>query len=126
MGLNLLGIIKFQFPESPNPGSSLNKMPKPLIPIAAGFTFGLASTPCTTPVLAVLLTWIAQNGNPINGIILLTFFGIGQVIPLLLAGTISGAIPKLLAVRPISQWIPIFSGVIFVTIGTLSLLGNWF
>ena len=126
MGLNLIGILNFQLPQGPDPNFLADKMPTPLAPIAAGFAFGLASTPCTTPVLAVLIAWIAQNGTPITGIILLACFGSGQVMPLLLAGTAAGTIPKILDIRPISQWIPILSGVIFLTIGSLSLLGQWF
>jgi cytochrome c-type biogenesis protein len=46
--------------------------------------------PCTTPVVAVLLGWIAQSGRPLVGVALLTSFGIGQVLPLLVAGTFAG------------------------------------
>ncbi len=126
MGLNLIGILKLPLPQGPNPNLLTNKVPSSLVPIAAGFTFGLASSPCTTPVLAVLLSWITQSGSPIAGVFLLASFGLGQIIPLLLAGTVAGTIPKILAIRPISQWIPIFSGVVFITIGSLSLLGHWF
>ena len=126
MGLNLLGILQLQFPEGPDLNLWENKIPKPLAPIAAGFTFGLASSPCTTPVLAVLLTWIAQSGTPLSGIILLAAFGSGQITPLLLAGTAAGTIPNILAIRSFSRWIPILSGVIFVATGSLTLLANWF
>ncbi len=125
MGLNLLGIIKIQFPAGPNLDSWKEKIPKPLAPVTAGFAFGLASSPCTTPVLAVLLAWIAQNGNILSGIILLAAFGSGQVTPLLLAGTAASTIPNILALRPFSRWIPILSGCVFITTGSLTLLANW-
>ena len=125
MGFNLLGVLKIQLPQGPNPDFLANKIPTPLVPLGAGLTFGLASTPCTTPVLAVLLTWIAQNGNPITGVSLLACFGMGQVMPLLLAGTAAGTIPKFLAIRSVTQWIPVFSGVIFISTGSLSLLSRW-
>ncbi len=125
MGLNLLGILQIRFPNGPDIDAWKEKIPAPLMPITAGITFGLASSPCTTPVLAILLAWIAKNGNPTSGVILLACFGFGQVIPLLLAGTTAAAIPKLLSMRGISQWIPSLSGVIFLTTGLLSLFSKW-
>jgi cytochrome c-type biogenesis protein len=43
-----------------------SKVPAPLAPVAAGLAFGLAASPCTTPVLAVLLGWIASTGRPLS------------------------------------------------------------
>ncbi len=125
MGLNLLGILKISLPNEPNIDSWKGNLPGPLAPLAAGMTFGLAASPCTTPVLAVLLAWIAENGNPASGIVLLTCFGSGQIIPLLLAGTTAAAIPRILSIRVISQWIPALSGAFFLSTGLLSLLARW-
>ena len=125
MGLNLLGIIQIQLPNNPNLNLFTDKLPEPIAPIAAGAAFGMAASPCTTPVLAVLLAWIAQNGTPLTGIILLAFFGAGQVVPLLLAGIAAGSIPNLIALKPISRWIPILSGMIFLCTGSLSLISRW-
>jgi cytochrome c-type biogenesis protein len=86
--------------------------------------FGLAATPCTTPVLAVLLAWMAQNGRPLQGMVLLTCFGAGQVLPLLLAGTAAATLPDLLRLRLLGQWIPPISGVVLVTTGSLTLLAQ--
>ena len=43
MGLNLLGILKIRLPNSPEIDVWKEKIPAPLLPIAAGLTFGLAS-----------------------------------------------------------------------------------
>ena len=56
---------------------------------------------------------------------LLGSFGFGQVLPLLLAGTFAAAIPKLLALRGISRWVPPISGVVLLTTGLLTLLARW-
>ena len=90
-----------------------------------GLAFGLASSPCTTPVLAVLLAWVAKQGNPLNGTIFLGSFAIGQVVPLVVAGTFAASIPKLLSFRRIGKWIPPISGVVLLTVGLLSLLSIW-
>ncbi len=125
MGLNLLGIIQIPLPLGPNPNFLKEQLPATLAPIAAGLAFGLVSSPCTTPVLAVLLAWIAKSGNPIRGVFFLSCYGFGQVIPLLLAGTAAASIPKLLALRPLSKWIPPISGSILLGSGVLSLLALW-
>ena len=125
MGLNLLGIFKFSLPSGPDPEIWKHRVPSGLAPVSAGLAFGLASSPCTTPVLAVLLAWVAKQGNPLNGTIFLGSFAIGQVVPLVVAGTFAASIPKLLSFRRIGKWIPPISGVVLLTVGLLSLLSIW-
>ena len=124
MGLNLLGLLRVPLPAGPDPERWRQRVPAPLAPLAAGLAFGLAATPCTTPVLAVLLAWMAQNGRPLVGMLLLTAFGAGQVLPLLLAGTAAAALPSLLRLRRIGQWVPPVSGVVLLTSGALTLLAQ--
>jgi cytochrome c-type biogenesis protein len=124
MGLNLLGLERLPLPAGPEPELWRQRVPAPLAPLAAGAAFGLAASPCTTPVLAVLLAWIAQQGQPLVGMMLLTCFGAGQVIPLMLAGTAAAAMPKLLALRERSRWIPPISGVVLLASGGLTLLAQ--
>lgn len=124
MGLNLLGLVRLPLPAGPDPERWRRRVPAPLGPLVAGLAFGLAATPCTTPVLAVLLAWMAQHGRPLQGMLLLTCFGAGQVVPLLLAGTAAASLPGLLRWRRVGQWIPPISGVVLVCSGTLSLLAH--
>ncbi len=124
MGLNLLGLLPIPLPAGPDPERWRRLVPAPLGPLAAGLAFGLASTPCTTPVLAVLLAWIAQNGRPLTGMLLLISFGAGQVMPLLLAGTAAASLPALLGLRRVGQWIPPLSGVVLLTTGCLTLIAQ--
>ena len=58
-------------------------------------------------------------------ILLLSSFGIGQVLPLLLAGTFAASVPKLLAMRSVGQWVPPISGVVLLTSGVVTLLARW-
>ena len=124
MGLNLLGLLRLPLPAGPDPERWRRRVPAPLAPLAAGLAFGLAATPCTTPVLAVLLGWMAQTGRPLAGMVLLTSFGAGQVLPLLLAGTAAASLPALLSLRRLGQWVPPISGGILVTTGVLTLLAS--
>jgi cytochrome c-type biogenesis protein len=75
-------------------------------------------------VLAVLLTWMAGNGDPLTGMVLLTCFGAGQVLPLLIAGTAAASLPGLLRLRQLGQWVPPISGVVLLTSGSLTLLSR--
>ncbi|WP_216901409.1 cytochrome c biogenesis CcdA family protein [Synechococcus sp. CCY 9618] len=122
MGLNLLGLLRLPLPAGPDPERWRRRVPAPLAPLAAGLAFGLAATPCTTPVLAVLLAWMAQSGQPLVGMVLLTSFGAGQVLPLLLAGTMAASLPSLLALRRLGQWVPPISGVVLLASGGITLL----
>ncbi|WP_341886118.1 cytochrome c biogenesis protein CcdA [Synechococcus sp. UW140] len=124
MGLNLLGIVPLRLPAGPDPERWRKRVPPLLAPVAAGLAFGLAASPCTTPVLAVLLAWIAETGRPLLGMTLLACFGSGQVLPLLLAGTLAASLPKLLALRSVSRWVPPISGAVLVALGGLSLLAR--
>ena len=102
-----------------------SKVPSLLTPFVIGGAFGLASSPCITPVLATLLIWVSQAKNPIISIIFLFFFGLGQVPPLILAGATTENLKKFLELRKYSQLIPTLSGVFLVSIGILNLVSNW-
>ncbi len=125
MGLNLLGILKFQLPNGPDLGLMEDKLPSVITPFVLGGAFGLASSPCITPVLATLLAWVSQAKNPIISIIFLFFFGLGQVTPLILAGATTQNLKKFLELRKYSQIIPSLSGVFLVSLGILNLISNW-
>ena len=124
MGLNLLGLLPLRLPAGPDPDRWRQRVPTALGPLAAGLAFGLAASPCTTPVLAVLLAWIGRSGSAALGMLLLACFGAGQVLPLLLAGSLAAALPVLLALRPLSRWIPSLSGALLVALGGLSLVAQ--
>jgi len=126
MGLNLLGILKFQFPNGPDLKKIEDKIPSLIAPFTIGTTFGLASSPCITPVLATLLAWVTQAKNPMISIIFLFFFGIGQVTPLIIAGSTTENLKKFLEIRKFSQIIPTISGIFLVSLGLLNLYSSWF
>jgi len=125
MGLNLLGVLKFQFPNIPSFNFLEKNLPPFLAPLLTGATFGLASSPCITPVLATLLAWVSQTKNPLISIIFLFFFGLGQVTPLIIVGITTESMRKLLEFRKYSQVIPFFSGIFLLSLGILNIISNW-
>tara|TARA_Y100001978_G_scaffold176346_1_gene169172 strand:+ start:140 stop:805 length:666 start_codon:yes stop_codon:yes gene_type:complete len=125
MGLNLLGILKFQLPNTPSLNFLEEKVPPYIAPLIAGTTFGLASSPCITPVLATLLAWVSQAQNPLISIIFLFFFGLGQVTPLIIVGITTENMKKVLEFRKYSQVIPYASGIVLISIGVINIISNW-
>ncbi|XP_077224150.1 cytochrome c biogenesis protein family isoform X2 [Tasmannia lanceolata] len=64
MGLNLLEIIELQLPSFFNnfdPRGAAANFPSSVQAYLAGLTFALAASPCSTPVLATLLAYVAAS-----------------------------------------------------------------
>jgi cytochrome c-type biogenesis protein len=55
---------------------------------------------------------------------MLASFGVGQVVPLLIAGTFAATVPKLLALRSVGRWVPPISGVVLLSTGLLTLIAR--
>lgn len=87
-----------------------------------GLTFGLGASPCSTPVLASLLAWVASTGNVLLGFGLLLAYTLGYTLPVWVAGTFTATVGQWLRLRPISRWFPVLSGVILLVFGVYTLL----
>jgi len=93
-----------------------------------GATSGIIIGPCTAPVLAVLLGFVALRTNLILGMSLLFVFALGMGTLLIIAGTFAGmiaALPRtgiwMTKINHIFGWILIGAGEYFLyTAGTLS------
>ena len=82
MGLNLLEVVMVQFPSFGQnfDARELGKdIPAALKAYAAGLAFALAASPCSTPVLATLLGYVASSGDPVTGGALLFTYTSGYV-----------------------------------------------
>jgi cytochrome c-type biogenesis protein len=90
MGLQLAGVIKL------NLGGNTQKfLPRRTGLIGAlilGMLFGLVLSPCASPVLAVILTLAAVQGQVAYGSTLLFAYALGQGSLIILAGTCTGLI----------------------------------
>jgi cytochrome c-type biogenesis protein len=122
MGLNLLEALPLQLPSFGGLEWISKDLPPGIRAYLIGLTFGLVASPCSTPVLATLLAWITTTKDPVLGSVLLLFYTIGYVAPLILAGTFTASIKKLLELRRWSSWITPASGVLLVGFGVFSLL----
>jgi cytochrome c-type biogenesis protein len=91
-----------------------------------GITFGLGASPCSTPVLASLLAWVASTGNTFLGFGLLLAYALGYTLPIWVAGTFTATVGQWLRLRPISRWFPLVSGVILLVFGVYTLLDYFY
>ncbi|CAL9062477.1 cytochrome c-type biogenesis ccda-like chloroplastic protein 1 [Musa acuminata AAA Group] len=129
MGLNLLEIIELQLPSffsDFDPRSAAANFPSGVQAYLAGLTFALAASPCSTPVLATLLGYVATSRDPIIGGSLLLTYTTGYIAPLLVAASFAGALQSLLSFRRFSAWINPLSGALLLGGGLYTLLDRLF
>jgi len=74
MGLHLLGVLKLNFPV---PAGLRVKKQGYIGAFLLGLIFGVVSTPCAVPILAVLLAFVAEKGNVLYGGFLLFVYALG-------------------------------------------------
>jgi cytochrome c biogenesis protein CcdA len=94
MGLQLSGLINLKLG-----GNAQRFLPQKTGLIGAlilGMLFGLVLSPCASPVLAVILTLAAVQGQVAYGSTLLFAYALGQGTLILLAGTFTGVIESYL------------------------------
>jgi cytochrome c biogenesis protein CcdA len=121
MGLHLLGILKFNF-NLPQPA----KVGKggPVGALLLGLLFGVVSTPCAVPILAVLLAYVGSKGNVVYGGFLLLIYALGHSALILIAGTSMGAAKKLIDSKGLrrTNWaLQKIAGVIIILVGAYFL-----
>ena len=124
MGLNLLEALPLRFPSFTGSELISEALPASLRSYLLGITFGLIASPCSTPVLATLLAWVSSTQDPLLGGSLLLSYTVGYTAPLIIAGTFTAAIQKLLNLRQWSSWITPTSGVLLIGFGVYSLVNH--
>jgi cytochrome c biogenesis protein CcdA len=93
MGLHLLGALKLNIPV---PTGIRVKQQGYIGAFLLGLLFGVVSTPCAVPILAVLLAFVAEKGNVFYGGSLLFVYALGHSALVFVAGTSVGAAKGLL------------------------------
>lgn len=123
MGLHLLGVLKWNLPV---PAGLRVKKQGYIGALLLGLLFGVVSTPCAIPILAVLLAFVAEKGNVLYGAFLLFIYALGHSALVLVAGTSVGAAKSLLeskGLRRVHSVLQKAAGVLIVGMGFYFLLG---
>lgn len=91
--------------------------------VIAGILGGLFASPCSTPVLVVLLSLVAGQGNLLYGILLLFFYSLGSMALVLVIGTSMGVVGKMKQ----SPKYAAFNRIVSIVLGILMIvLGLYF
>jgi cytochrome c-type biogenesis protein len=117
MGLSLLGLFEIRFLFK-------NKMQVKagglLGAFLMGLLFGIASSPCATPVLVVILAYVAIKGQILYGTLLLFVYALGHCALIVLAGVVTGFVESFAKSRGASNfsiWSKRVSGALIILVG---------
>jgi cytochrome c-type biogenesis protein len=120
MGLQMVGLYEIRLPirrdYKPKHGGLIGSF-------LLGLFFGVVSSPCATPVLVVILTFVATKGQVLYGVALLFTYAIGHCLLMLAAGTFTGFIEAFVKAKGVvnfSAWTKRISGAV------ITAVGGWF
>jgi len=118
IGLQMFGVLSLPMPQWS--GRLRERIGLKGLPgaLALGLVSGLVASQCATPVLAAILTYVmAQQAALVYGAALLFVYALGRGVPIVLAGTFTGALKQLRSLGGWSGLIEKASGVIVVGVG---------
>ena len=117
MGLNLLGILEINFP------TLIKKIPQNkangyfVLPFFIGCVFALASSPCSTPILASLLALATVSKNIALSISLFFLFALGQCLVIVLFALFTSVLKNAQKFARFSSILMKISGIILIGAG---------
>ena len=117
MGLQLMGIISAPLPFQKTRAVKTKGL---IGAFLLGLLTGTVSSPCATPVLAVILAYVSTQGDMMYGGSLLFVYALGHCALIFVAGLSIGLTESIVGSRDIKDfafWSKRFSGVIFVIVG---------
>ncbi len=85
--------------------------------LALGLVSGLVASQCAAPVLAAILTYVMAEGAVAYGALLLFVYALGRGVPIVAAGTFTGALKQLRAFGRWSGALEKVSGAIIIAVG---------
>ena len=113
-GLSMLNVIEIPIPVF------IKQMPKSkgnsyfLYPFILGAFFALASTPCSTPILASIMGFATLTKNVIFSILLLFLFSLGQGIIIIFTGFFTSCIRNIKGINKFSETLMKLCGVLLI------------
>ena len=122
LGLSMLDVFTLPLPRLLRQGQPRSAGDGMAASFFVGAASGLVLGPCTAPVLAVLLTYVATQQSVVFGIILLFLFALGMGTLLIILGTFSGLLAGLPAAGPWMLRVKRLFGLILIGMGEYFLI----
>lgn len=122
MGLSMLDVFFIPLPRIFNSPLFTTQIKGALGAFLLGIASGLIMSPCSAPVLAVLLSYVATKQNVFFGMSLLFVFAFGMGTILLAVGTFTGFLTNIPKSGPWMVWIQKGFGYIFIALGEYYLI----
>ena len=113
-GLNMLGLIEIPIPKFIKQMPKSNKNSIFAYPFILGVFFALAATPCSTPILASIMSFATLTKDILYASLLLLFFSLGQGVIIILAGVFASFVKNMHAMDKYSEFIIKFCGVLLI------------
>jgi len=120
LGVSMLGVFDLSLPSfltNIRPGTQGKKGQGILPAFFIGLASGLIIGPCTAPVLAVMLTYVATRQNVVYGISILFTFALGLGFLLILLGTFTGLLVSMPKAGPWLEKIKKGFGWVLILVG---------
>jgi len=117
MGLQLMGFISVPLPFQKTRAVRTKGLPGAFL---LGMLTGTVSSPCATPVLAVILVYVSTRGDVLYGGSLLFVYALGHCALIFMAGLsvgLTGSIVSSRGVKDFASYSKRFSGAVLVVVG---------
>jgi thiol:disulfide interchange protein DsbD len=122
MGLSMLDVFHFSLPGIFSSPMFTSRRRGLLGALLLGIASGIIMSPCSAPVLAVLLSYVATKQNVLFGMSLLFVYSLGMGTILIVLGTFTGIITRLPKSGPWMVGIQKGFGIIFIAMGEYFLI----
>jgi cytochrome c-type biogenesis protein len=121
VGLSMSGLITISFDTFMPAQSRWSRLSGYGGALVLGMLFGLVASPCAMPILTLILALIAQKGQVAYGSLLMFTYAIGHGLPLIIIGTVAGALTSLerftkysVIIQRVGGWLLILVGAYFI------------
>jgi len=121
VGLNMAGVLPVSFATWAPAQSKWSRLSGFAGALLLGMLFGLVASPCAMPILTLILALIASKGQAAYGATLMFVYAVGHGLPLVIIGTVTGALTSLerfttysVVIQRVGGWLLIAVGAYFI------------
>ncbi|MEC0182220.1 cytochrome c biogenesis CcdA family protein [Paenibacillus peoriae] len=123
-GLQLLGVTSFAMPTFQKPLNQPDLHQSNMAAFKIGIPYGLIISPCAIPIFFALISYIALQGSPLHGALLMTTYSLGKGLLLAAVAIFSISILRKLSkwsgpVKKIAGYLSIALGIVLLIVGFL-------